>query len=174
MLQQDPKLELRELVLTDGYEIYEMLQHIGPGENNFFNSGYGIRRGQFRSYLRQHWNRSKGIYLQSQHVQQTLYWLYADGKPVGYGKLRHRLNDALLREGGHIGYIIQQSERNKGYGTAILRELIRAAAGLGLSKVLLTCDENNARSQKVIERNGGVLTETSEGMCKYWIHINVK
>lgn len=164
-------IELRSLKLTDGFDIYEMLQGIGPGENGFVNSAFGIRRGQFRSYLRQHWNISQGINLMPQYVQQTIYWLYVDGRPVGYGKLRHRLNEALLERGGHIGYVIRLDERGKGYGTLILREMVREAAGLGLTEVLLTVDEDNLRSRRVIEGNAGVLSDTKDGICKYWITI---
>jgi predicted acetyltransferase len=39
---------------------------------------------------------SEGINLEPQYVPQTTYWLYIDGKPVGYGKLRHYLNESLL------------------------------------------------------------------------------
>lgn len=165
------KIELRALKLTDGYEIYKMLQEIGSGENGFVNSAYGMRKGQFRSYLRQNWNISQGVNLLPQYVQQTIYWLYVNGRPVGYGKLRHRLNEALLEQGGHIGYVIRLDERGKGYGTLILRELVYKAANLGLTEVLLTVDEVNIRSRKVIESNGGVLSVTKEGICKYWIKI---
>lgn len=106
-----------------------------------------------------------------QYVQQTIYWLYVDGRPVGYGKLRHRLNEALLERGGHIGYVIRLDERGKGYGTLLLRELVREAAGLGLTEVLLTVDEDNLRSRRVIEGNEGVLSDTKDGICKYWITI---
>ncbi|EJW17895.1 GNAT family N-acetyltransferase [Paenibacillus alvei] len=171
MDEAEQKIELRPLQLTDGYELYEMLQAIGPGENGFVNSAYGMRRGQFRSFLRQHWNISQGIGLQPQYVQQTIYWLYVNGKAVGYGKLRHRLNEALLERGGHIGYVIRLDERGKGYGTLILRELVREAARLGLTEVLLTVDKDNIRSRKVIEGNGGTLRELKDGICKYWIPI---
>jgi predicted acetyltransferase len=76
-------------------------------------------------------------------VPQTIYWLYLNDRPVGYGKLRHDLNEKLLESGGHIGYIIRPSERNKGYGTILLKELLIKARKLEIDKVLLTCDEEN-------------------------------
>ena len=36
-----------------------------------------------------------------------------DNKVVGMINIRHRLNDNLLRTGGHIGYSIRKSERKK-------------------------------------------------------------
>lgn len=45
---------------------------------------------------------------------------------VGMIDIRHRLNDYLLKHGGHIGYSVRKTERRKGYATEIL--------GLGLKK----------------------------------------
>jgi predicted acetyltransferase len=42
----------------------------------------------------------------------------------------------------------------------MLRQALRLARELGLTSVLVTCDDTNARSIRVIERNGGTLIET--------------
>jgi predicted acetyltransferase len=42
----------------------------------------------------------------------------------------------------------------------MLRQALPVAGALGLTDVLLTCDETNAASIRVIEGNGGVLRET--------------
>lgn len=42
----------------------------------------------------------------------------------------------------------------------MLGQALPIARTLGLTSVLLTCDDTNARSIRVIERNGGVLMET--------------
>jgi predicted acetyltransferase len=34
---------------------------------------------------------------------------------------------------------------------------------------LLTCDENNIASRKVIEANGGVLEDVRSGQLRYWV-----
>lgn len=96
----------------------------------------------------------------------VLYWLYDNDKPIGYGKLRHRLNNNLLELGGHIGYVIRPSERRKGYGTRLLAELVKKANEKNISRVLLTCDEANLASRSIIESNHGELSSITNGTCK--------
>jgi predicted acetyltransferase len=42
----------------------------------------------------------------------------------------------------------------------MLRQALPAARALGLTAVLLTCDDTNVASIRVIEKNGGALRET--------------
>lgn len=164
-------VELRELSLSDGRDIFDMLREIGAGENGFGNSGYDIDFDDFAAYLQKQVDMSRGLGIDlDRYVPQTRYWLIVDGRPVGVGKLRHYLNEHLMMEGGHIGYSIRPSERGNGYGTVILSELLKKAREMGISEVLVTCREDNVLSRKVIERNGGVLEGySSEGRCRYWI-----
>lgn len=163
------EVELRALILEDGKDIYDMLQKMGPGENGFENSGYDISYVEFQQYLERNSKMSMGIGLNSNQVPQTMYWLFIDGKPVGIGKLREYLTEALLKMGGHIGYSIIPNERGKNYGTMILRELLKEAEKKKITEVLLTCNESNIPSRKVIEINGGELENIVEGKCRYWI-----
>lgn len=162
-------VELKELSLHDGKEIFDMIKEIGPGENGYMNAGYNINYDEFESYLIGHIEMSKGINLNSKYVPQTMYWLYVDGKPVGITKLRHYLNENLKKEGGHIGYTIRPTERGKGYGNLILQEALKKAKQENILEVLLTCNENNTASRRVIEENGGELQDIIEGICRYWI-----
>lgn len=162
-------IELRELSTQDGNDIYEMLKEIGPGENGFMNSAYGISHEEFPSFLEENVNYSKGLNLRPGYVPETVYWLYAGSIPVGIGKLRHYLNNSLREHGGHIGYCIRPVERGKGYGTIILRELLAKAEEKGIHEAMLTCNENNLPSRKVIEGNGGHLESIRNSECKYWI-----
>lgn len=164
-------IELRPLTLTDGIDIYEMLQKMGPGENGFSNSGYGIRPTQFRSYLKSYIQMSQGRRLPAHLAPQNVYWLYVQGWPVGIGKLRHALTDALREQGGHIGYAIRPEARGRGYGTVMLRLLLAEARRIGLREALLTCNEDNTASRRVIEKNGGRLAGIAAGNCKYWIDL---
>jgi predicted acetyltransferase len=79
---------------------------------------------------------------------------------VGRISILHELNDALRVEGGHIGYDTVPSFRGRGIATEMLRQALPLAFALGLTSVLLTCDDTNAASIRVIERNGGSLRET--------------
>jgi predicted acetyltransferase len=162
-------IELRELCIQDGSDIFDMLKEIGPGENGFINGAYGLSREEFKGFLEQNLQHSNGINLPQGYVPQTIYWLYVDSKPVGIGKLRHYLNDSLREHGGHIGYCIRPSERGKGYGTLILEELLKKAKDKGIGEALITCNADNIPSRRVIEGNHGKLESTNNGECRYWI-----
>lgn len=160
-------IELRELSLKDGKEIFDMIQEIGPGENGYVNGDYDMDYEEFPQYLEKRYNMGKGINLEPHLVPQTMYWLFIDDSPVGIGKLRDYLNDNLKRIGGHIGYTIRPNERRNGYGKIILLELLKKAKEKGIDEVLITCREDNAASRKVIKNNGCELVEIREGEC-YW------
>ncbi len=99
----------------------------------------------------------------------------ADGQIVGRSSIRHELNDWLAQWGGHIGYGVRPGFRRRGYATEILRQSLAYAAGMGIERALLTCDDDNLASAATIERCGGVLetiTPGPEGVGKtrrYWI-----
>lgn len=93
-------------------------------------------------------------------VPKTHLWAIAGQQFVGRISIHHELNDALRLEGGHIGYDTVPSFRGRGVATEMLRQALPIAAGLGLDEVLLTCDDTNAASIRVIEANGGSLRQT--------------
>ncbi|MEZ4382539.1 MAG: GNAT family N-acetyltransferase [Nannocystaceae bacterium] len=108
---------------------------------------------------------------------KTHLWAVADGRFVGRIAIFHGLTEALRVSGGHIGYDTVPSARGRGVATQMLRQALPVARGLGLREVLLTCDETNAASIRVIERCGGELRETralAEGRPAkryYWIAL---
>ncbi len=107
----------------------------------------------------------------------TLYLIREDGTILGKSSLRHELNDFLRTIGGHIGYIIRPGQRQKGNGTAILKLTLQKAKELGLTRVLVTSDEDNIASTKIIEKNGGVFEDTYQEnkmavpKRRYWIEL---
>lgn len=94
-------------------------------------------------------------------VGADFYWLVNEEANylIGEISIRHRLNDALKRYGGHIGYGVRFSEWNKGYGTLMLRLALEKAKNMGLSAVLITCDDDNRASVRVMENNGFALQD---------------
>lgn len=99
-----------------------------------------------------------------------------DGKLlVGMINIRHRLNDYLLAFGGHIGYSVRKSCRRRGYAAQMLALGLEECRKLGLSRVLVTCDQHNIASARTIQKNGGILeNEVSEGTGitqRYWIAL---
>lgn len=102
--------------------------------------------------------------------QTTLWWVDGD-EFVGRLAIRHSLTPALREAGGHIGYDVRPTRRREGHANRMLASALPIAAGLGLDRVLLTCDEDNVGSRKVIENNGGVLEAKENGKRRYWITL---
>lgn len=107
------------------------------------------------------------------------YWLMNDdAKLVGTMRIRHQLkNEFLARECGHIGYDVAPSFRNHGYAQAMLRLSFAKIRELGLYRILITADETNIASRKVIEACGGVLEQIIFGevfqrrIARYWLSL---
>ena len=98
----------------------------------------------------------------------TLWWI--DGSVyLGRVAIRHRLTPALREHGGHIGYDVRWSARRQGNATAMLAAALPVAAGLGIDLALVTCDDTNVASRKVIEANGGVLEDQYGVKLCYWV-----
>ncbi|MGH1346313.1 MAG: GNAT family N-acetyltransferase [Nannocystales bacterium] len=108
-------------------------------------------------------------------VPKTHWWAIMDAQFVGRIAIHHELNDALRISGGHIGYDTVPSVRGRGVATEMLRQALPLARGLGLTEVLLTCNDDNPASHRVIEKNGGLLRETKRQYADrppkryYWI-----
>lgn len=110
-------------------------------------------------------------------VPHSTYWLInAEDQIVGSVNIRHRLNQKLLEQGGHIGYGIAPSHRRKGYATVQLAEALKVIRTLGVSRALLVCNADNAASERTIRRAGGQFesfftTEDGEVLKRFWIEV---
>jgi predicted acetyltransferase len=80
-----------------------------------------------------------------------------ENRIIGMIDIRHELNNFLRSYGGHIGYGVRPSERNKGYATQMLLLALDFSRHLGLDKVMLACEKYNEASRKTIVNCGGVL-----------------
>lgn len=107
-------------------------------------------------------------------VAHSSFWLIDENEQVvGCSNLRHELNDGLLVLGGHIGYGIRPSERQKGYAKRILELTLPKAKSIGIDKALLTVNKANLASVKAIKHNNGVLeaekeVSGQEGIVQYY------
>ncbi len=108
------------------------------------------------------------------HVGEDFYWL-ADTESdqfIGQITIRHELTENLCRCGGHIGYGIRYSHWGRGYGTKMLALALEKAKERGLERVLLTCNDDNIASARVMEKNGFQLDDKilDEGILirRYW------
>lgn len=149
-------MRLSAATLAAPERLEEFLYELGDGENGFSGTGFASGELTLAAFLQDLVDRSASKGVPASRVPGTTYWLLDDADSiVGMSRLRHRLNDALLIDGGHIGYYIRPSERRKGYGHAALELTLTEARKLGLTGVLLTADSDNAGSVGVIEGNGG-------------------
>ncbi len=89
-------------------------------------------------------------------LQSTVFFsrLSDTGKIAGIVDIRHRLNTEQYHN-GHIGLSVVPSERNKGIGKLLVEKGIQFLAELGETEnVVITCDEDNIFSKKMIESCG--------------------
>ncbi|MBQ8200566.1 MAG: GNAT family N-acetyltransferase [Clostridia bacterium] len=93
------------------------------------------------------------------YVGSTTLWLVDDEAQrfLGQIDIRHQLTDSLRLYGGHIGYAVRLGEWNKGYGTLMLSLALPHAQALGIRRCLITCDDDNPGSARVMEKNGFTL-----------------
>lgn len=167
----EPTIELKSefMAMADEYRTAGMYHYLTLYTKNIEN---------FDDYIDSLKNAANGKYLPPDWVPSSTFWLVQINKRmIGTIRIRHKLNPFLEREGGHIGYEIRPSERRKGYGKTILALSLEKAKELGIKQVLVTCDDDNIASVRIIEKNGGQLAdkikaEDSEVLTRrYWINL---
>ncbi len=98
-----------------------------------------------------------------------------DNYIVGMIDIRHYLNEYLTQVGGHIGYGVRKTERNKGYAKQMLKLALEKCKELKIKKVLITCDEDNIASEKVILSANAKLEDIrnvdGENKKRFWIEL---
>lgn len=169
------KLVAASLEVPHGLE--EFLFELGDGEHGFGGTAFASGQVTLDELLEALVGMAEGRGLAKSRVPMTTFWLvHEDGRMIGMSRLRHRLNDDLLNEGGHIGYYVRPGERRKGYGTALLALTLAEAKKLGVAEALVTADSDNPASISVIEANDGRLEdERRDGdrpYRRYWIAID--
>ena len=142
-------------------------------EDRSVNWGPDILESRFDEYLRV--LRQAESEPMAGMVPATHYWLTRGDEFIGELNLRHELNDSLRRYGGHIGYTIRPSARRRGYGKLLCKLGIAEARSRGIGDILITCDDDNIGSCKIIEANGGVLLDKVDNgravlTRRYWIY----
>ena len=137
---------------------------------------YAIRKADYHDFDR---------YIQSLDLQAPREGLVPDStyfcldtdrdRVVGAVNIRHFLNERLLLDGGHIGDGIRPSERGNGYATKMIALALEKCRALGIRRVLMVCDKENAASAKTIRNNGGILENelAVDGVTvqRFWIDL---
>ena len=163
-------LKIRKLSIDDGRDIYEMLQELPSEENGFINSVKDKTFDEYKEWLKKAVKNSEQVgVVDGWKVPETIFWLFENNKPVGFGKVRHFLTDALLENGGNVGYTIRPSARNRGLGKQLLSFLIIGSKEIGVDKILLTIRNHNIQSIHVALANGGKIEKVTANKHYIWI-----
>ncbi len=171
------KLKLRTLCIEDEVSFRQAVEKF-KSEEPSFHFAFGFDESEpFSKYVEKLNSWSKGDLIPEGFVPNTFLVGIVDSQVVGRVSIRHCLNEALEKVGGHIGYGVVSGYRRKGYATEMLRQALPICSSLGLEEVLITCDCDNSTSMKIIERCGGVFeSEINDSQFKvqkrrYWITL---
>lgn len=170
------KIQLRKLELKDEAAFLRAWRTPWPEPRFPFVSGFDPSLS-FSDFIEKLARLEKGIGLEPGRVADTYLFGFLGGQVVGRLSIRHSLNEFLLRIGGHIGYGVLPAYRGRGLAKSMLQQSLPVAKGLGLDRVLLTCDDTNRASARVIESCGGQLENTvmdpDSGIPRrrYWITV---
>lgn len=170
---------LREPVMQDGEQVMALRSEIlesNDGEDAFAGCG-GLRGAasmqEWLDVLEQY---KEGGNMPEGGVPSSTYVAVRkkDGRVVGVIDLRYHINHPILGLwGGHMGFTVRPCERGKGYAKEILRQNLQNCRARGMARVLVTCSETNAASERTILANGGVYERTvevdGEKIKRYWI-----
>lgn len=147
----------------------------GLGVFNKIFSGYS-----FEEALEESLNISNEDYIKknNEFCKKTFLFIRKnDNKLIGIFTLRWNIPNSLLESCGNIGYGIRPTERRKGYGKIQLQYGLLEAKKIGLSKVMIICEESNIASNKIIKSVNGILEsskiDNEDGILTnyYWINI---
>ena len=166
----EPKIKYQETFIVGLREFHQegrMLQYnLQIVSQDFERFLYHLRAQQDRAKLAPH------------VIPQSHFWLIDGNEFIGILSLRRGPDETFIRISGHIGYQVRPSKRRRGYGKELLRQGLQKAKELGFTRILLTCDEDNIASKKVIESNGGqfenaiVVDGALVKKLRYWIDLS--
>jgi len=154
------KMSKNLFLIEPSYEYRAAFQIVVKDYKNAYeNVHYNLYKGALEDFkkfvdtLREH---SKGINLPKGWVQYSTFWLTSESKEI-LGIIRIR--NEPLKIYGHIGYDVPPSYRGNGYGTKLLKLSLEKVKQMNTKELLITCDDDNIGSIKIIERNGGELVD---------------
>ena len=95
------------------------------------------------------------------------YETFVDNLPVG--KISIRIGDNFhTYYNGHIGYEVDEGARGHGYARRACELVLDVARAHGMTRLYITCAEDNAPSYRTIEKLGGSLLEICEIPREYF------
>jgi predicted acetyltransferase len=155
-----------------------MLHELGGGETGFGGTSFGLGKKDLADFLRECVDGEDPAKVNPGFVPMSVFWVMDEANQlVGIVRMRHRLNEQLLQRGGHLGYYIRPSARGRGYAKRALGLGLQRLRELGVARVLVTVDPDNAASIRVILANGGLPDtpgrhpENGNPVNRYWFDL---
>ena len=171
------KIELRMLRPEDEAAFQECLEDF-KNHKPFWQFAFDYSEDQpFSEYVELVNSWPKGKNLPASFVPNSFFVGIFEGHIVGRSSLRHELSPWLEAYGGHIGYGVSPKFRGKGVAQKLLSLTLEKAQDIGLDRVLVTVDEDNPASIKVIENSGAKYQDSimDESLTvpkrRYWLDI---
>jgi len=165
-------MKLRRPTLADKEAILSMMAEFEETQSAHDGGFWDAEAFVYEAWLESNRDMEMGLGIPEGWVPAVQLVAFArDGQAVGFLNLRLRLSAYLLEEGGHIGYSIRPSERDKGYAKESLRQGLQVAKGKNIKRALVTCSTENPASRAVILGNGGELEDVRNGTERYWIEL---
>ena len=170
-------LRLVSASLSPPPQLRELLVELGDGESGFMGTPFGRGEMTLDEYLQSCCDGSDPAKIKPQSVPQTVFWLLDEsGTAIGMVRVRHCLNENLLRSGGHIAYFIRASWRGKGYGKMALRLALKELRKIGEKRALITVDSQNIPSIRTVQACGGELEDIIERASggktmRFWVDL---
>lgn len=113
---------------------------------------YVSAQNNYESYLKKRISYSEGKELPEGWPPMSMFICIESGNIIGAIRVRHGVNDYIKNVIGHIGYETLPKARGNGVATAMLN-WVKDNVIEGIA--IVTCNESNVASQKVIEKCGG-------------------
>lgn len=160
-------VHLEDVSWGDLYARWQLVTKIPAEENGFTNEDCDCSLTDFQEWvLPKYENHARGVGLPPGFSAESYYVLWESGLPVGLFRLRHRLNDALSRKAGHVGYFIAPEYRGRGLATVGLAQLLeKARIIVPEDEIYLSSFKSNIASLRVQLKNGAYLHHEDEKYC---------
>lgn len=152
------KFYLEEPTMKRKHQAYEyIIEHIKNNSNINGSGSLDKYIDNYEGWLKKLEN-DKNRIPDEYRVPSLTYFLIRenDDKIIGMINIRLTLNELLKSYGGHIGYGIRPSERNKGYNKINLYFGLQVCNQHGIDVVFMDADLDNPASWKTMEALGGV------------------
>jgi predicted acetyltransferase len=168
-------MTLRRLTIEDKFQ-FDAISGI-PLQNDVPFALFYQPKMKFEAYLELLQDFENGSRIPEGSVATSIFYAFLDGKIVGRLSLRHSLNERGLNADGHMGLAIHPDYQKRGLGGQIIRASFMFARQLKIPKLLMTVDEDNIASKKLIEKLGAVYENTYTGplakkpVLRYWLGI---